>query len=400
MKIGYARVSTKEQTTARQIDAFRAEGVDEIVEEHASGKDFEGRSAYQELRQRLVKGDMLVVMSLDRFGRNYDEIISEWRYLVKKVGVDIKVIDMPIIDTTQGGGLVGRFVGDIVLQILAFVAQNERETILRRQEQGIEAAMARGVRFGRPETKLPDNFDAICAEVTEGRMSMREAALQTGLAKSVFCRCFHDRGCEKKNWRAVSKMERFAEVADAVACGKMTFAEAARELNVYAGMFRYAFEKCGRRVEITACVACGKPIEPTGNARGGRAKKYCAACAKFRQVYRTPESREKKTIGVEIVCAVCGKTFTAKNFRGQAPKYCSKECRRKSRKTGCADAEPQKIEAVQTVRAENVISPRRQVERDLQLPASERYEASKKWTAEQRAYAKKLWNENHKGRWE
>lgn len=160
MIYGYARVSTVEQNEARQLIALKGAGVEEacILVDKASGKDFL-RPKYQKLRRKLKKGDLLIVQSLDRFGRSYDDIISEWRYLVKEKGVDIQVLDMPLLDTRQGNGLVGKFVGDIVLQILSFVAEMERRKIKERQAQGIAAAKARGVRFGRPNVALPEGTD-------------------------------------------------------------------------------------------------------------------------------------------------------------------------------------------------------------------------------------------------
>ena len=187
MTYGYARVSTKEQNTARQLDAFRAEGVDEVVEEHGSGKDFGNRPEYQKLRRRLRAGDTLVVMSLDRFGRNYDEIIEEWRYITKKKGVEIRVLDMPILSRPIPG-LTGQFLSDIVLQLLSYVAQSERERIHERQMQGIAAAKARGVRFGRPRIALPPNFAEVVTRELNGEISIRQAAAELGINKASYHR--------------------------------------------------------------------------------------------------------------------------------------------------------------------------------------------------------------------
>ena len=192
MVYAYARVSSREQNTARQLDAFaKAGNIDAVVEEHGSGKDFEGRKEYQRLRRRLRKGDTLVVMSLDRFGRNYVEILDEWRYLTRTKGVMIKVLDMPIIDTTGANGLVGQFISDIVLQLLSFVAQNERERIHERQAQGIAAAKARGVRFGRPSLNVPECFHAVCQQYAAGGMTAVSAAAQCGMARATFYRYYH-----------------------------------------------------------------------------------------------------------------------------------------------------------------------------------------------------------------
>ena len=186
MVYGYARVSTKEQNTARQLEAFKAERVDKVIEEHGSGKDFENRNEYQKLRRMLKSGDTLVVMSLDRFGRNYVEIIDEWRYLTKKKGVNIRVLDMPILSQTPPG-LTGQFIADIVLQLLSYVAQSERERIHERQMQGIAAAKARGVRFGRPiKTVLPPDFAKVAELEIRGTLSVREASRQLGMNRSTY----------------------------------------------------------------------------------------------------------------------------------------------------------------------------------------------------------------------
>ncbi|MBO7686724.1 MAG: recombinase family protein [Kiritimatiellae bacterium] len=188
MKVyGYARVSTTEQNPERQLISLRAEGVTEILVDKASGANFL-RPNYQALRAKLSKGDLLVVQSLDRFGRNYDEIIDEWRYLVKTVGVDVKVLDMPLLDTRQGKGLVGRFVGDIVLQILSFVAETERRKIKERQAQGIAAAKARGVKFGRPRKPRPTIATDVEQLYRDGEITLREAATRTGMSRSSFFR--------------------------------------------------------------------------------------------------------------------------------------------------------------------------------------------------------------------
>ena len=188
MVYGYARVSTKEQNTARQLEAFKAERVDKVIEEHGSGKDFENRHEYQKLRRMLKSGDTLVVMSLDRFGRNYVEIIDEWRYLTKKKGVLIRVLDMPILSQTVPG-LTGQFIADIVLQLLSYVAQSERERIHDRQMQGIAVAKARGVRFGRPiTTAFPDNFADVAELEIRGKLSVREASRQLGMNRSTYHR--------------------------------------------------------------------------------------------------------------------------------------------------------------------------------------------------------------------
>ena len=185
MTYGYVRVSTKEQIVDRQLVAMKAAGVTNILIDKASGKDFD-RPQYKKLRKKLKRGDLLVIQSLDRFGRSYDDIIDEWRYLVKTVGVDVKVLDMPLLDTRQGEGLIGKFVSDIVLQILSFVAETERRKIKERQAQGIACAKERGVRFGRPPVPLPDNMNELLVRYMNHEFTLREAATAAGLSKTTF----------------------------------------------------------------------------------------------------------------------------------------------------------------------------------------------------------------------
>jgi DNA invertase Pin-like site-specific DNA recombinase len=156
---GYVRVSSIDQNTDRQIDAMIGIKIPEtqIFSDKQSGKDFE-RPQYKALLEKLKPGDLIYIKNIDRLGRNYDEIQKQWRILTRERGVDIAVIDMPLLDTRNGTDLVGTFLADIVLQILSFVAQNERENIRKRQSEGIAAAKARGVRFGRPVKKPPENF--------------------------------------------------------------------------------------------------------------------------------------------------------------------------------------------------------------------------------------------------
>ena len=153
---GYIRVSSVDQNEDRQIVALRGRGIPErnIFMDKQSGKDFD-RPQYKRMVKKLKPGDLLCVLSIDRLGRNYEEIQDQWRRLTKEIGADISVIDMPLLDTRNGKDLMGTFIADLVLQILSFVAQNERENIRKRQAQGIAAARARGVRFGRPPRPLP-----------------------------------------------------------------------------------------------------------------------------------------------------------------------------------------------------------------------------------------------------
>lgn len=192
MTYGYVRVSTREQVVDRQLVAMKAAGVANVLIDKASGKDFD-RPQYQMLRKKLKRGDLLVIQSLDRFGRSYDDIIDEWRYLVKTVGVDVKVLDMPLLDTRQGEGLIGRFVGDIVLQILSFVAETERRKIKERQAQGIKCAKERGVRFGRPSIALPDNIGELLVRYMNGELTLRSAAAMANISPTTFWRAANGR---------------------------------------------------------------------------------------------------------------------------------------------------------------------------------------------------------------
>lgn len=152
-----------------------------------SGKDFE-RPQYKKLVSKLKSGDLLYILSIDRLGRNYEDIQKQWRILTKDIGIDICVIDMPLLDTRNGKDLMGTFIADLVLQILSFVAQSERENIKKRQAQGIAAAKAKGVRFGRPEVPMPDNFGSHLSKWEKGQITTSEILKLTGLSKSTFYR--------------------------------------------------------------------------------------------------------------------------------------------------------------------------------------------------------------------
>ena len=186
---GYVRVSTKNQKEDRQLIALRQYGVEEkrIVVEKQSGKDFE-RPLYQKLMRRLRAGDTLVVQSLDRLGRDYKEILEQWHIISRERGVSIVVLDMPLLCTRENKELIDRLISDMVLQMLSFVAQTEREKIRERQRQGIEAAKAKGVRFGRPRLEMPENYPEIVARWNRGEFSAREAARMLGVSRSTFFR--------------------------------------------------------------------------------------------------------------------------------------------------------------------------------------------------------------------
>ena len=188
MKYGYVRVSTKEQNIDRQLVEMYAQGLNDktIFIDKQSGKDFE-RDKYQKLKEKLKSGDLLIIKSIDRLGRNYDMIIDEWKDIVNRLNVDIVVLDMPLLDTrTEGKNLVGKFISDIVLQILSFVAENERENIKKRQAEGIRIAKEKGKHLGRPKLKLPKNFKTIANEYKKKEITLAEALSSLKMNRSSF----------------------------------------------------------------------------------------------------------------------------------------------------------------------------------------------------------------------
>ncbi|MCI8525955.1 MAG: recombinase family protein [Oscillospiraceae bacterium] len=184
---GYIRVSSIDQNEERQVIALRERGVPPpcIYMDKQSGRDFE-RPQYKKMVRRLRAGDLLYVLSIDRLGRNYQEVQDQWRLLTKEIGVDICVIDMPLLDTRNGRDLMGTFIADLVLQILSFVAQSERENIRARQAQGIAAAKARGVCFGRPPRPLPENYRSAYGRWKAGEITGTAAAKECGMPLSTF----------------------------------------------------------------------------------------------------------------------------------------------------------------------------------------------------------------------
>lgn len=184
---GYIRVSSVDQNEQRQLVALHGKGVADrcIYMDKQSGKDFH-RPQYRRMMKRLRAGDLLYVQSIDRLGRNYAEIRQQWQRLTKEMGVDICVIDMPLLDTRQGKDLMGTFIADLVLQILSFVAQNERENIRKRQAEGIAAAKARGVKFGRPPLPLPDNFYGVHQAWRAKKLTLQQAAEACGMPAGTF----------------------------------------------------------------------------------------------------------------------------------------------------------------------------------------------------------------------
>ena len=184
---GYARVSTKDQNEDRQIVAMMAVGISrkDIYVDKVSGKNFD-RPMYKKLMGRLREGDVLYIKSLDRLGRNYEELQQQWREITKVKKADIVVIDMPILDTTQKEGLLGMLISDLVLTLLSFVSENERTEIRQRQAEGIAAAKSRGVKFGRPPIPLPDNFEEMMKRWRKGELPMCEAAEECNLNPKTF----------------------------------------------------------------------------------------------------------------------------------------------------------------------------------------------------------------------
>ena len=188
-RYGYVRVSTKEQHEDRQMLAMQEANVPEknIFVDRQSGKDFE-RPMYKKLIGRLQEDDVIYIKSIDRLGRNYEEILEQWRILAKERKVDIVVLDMPLLDTRRGKDLMGAFLSDIVLALLSYVAENERKNIRSRQREGIEAAKLRGVQFGRPMVQMPDNFTRVYGRWAKNEISGEQAARICNISLSTFYR--------------------------------------------------------------------------------------------------------------------------------------------------------------------------------------------------------------------
>ena len=186
---GYVRVSSIDQNEDRQLLIMNEKQVPKknVFIDKQSGKDFE-RPQYKKLIKKLKAGDLLYVISIDRLGRNYEDIQKQWRKLTKEIAVDICVIDMPLLDTRNGKDLMGTFIADLVLQILSFVAQNERENIKKRQAEGIAAAKAKGVKFGRPMLPLPERFDKITDDLSKGILTIEKALKLCQMSESTFYR--------------------------------------------------------------------------------------------------------------------------------------------------------------------------------------------------------------------
>ena len=186
---GYIRVSSTDQNEDRQRIALSEVGVEEknIYMDKLSGKDF-NRPQYKKLVRKMKTGDLLYILSIDRLGRNYAEIQNQWRILTKDIGIDICVIDMPLLDTRTCKDLMGTFIADLVLQILSFVAQSERENIRKRQAQGIAAAKAKGIHMGRPVKNVPENFGALVKQWEKKNISLEQVLQECGMSESTFYR--------------------------------------------------------------------------------------------------------------------------------------------------------------------------------------------------------------------
>lgn len=186
---GYIRVSSMDQNEDRQLIAMQEKRVEKqcIYMDKQSGKDFD-RPQYKKLIRKIKAGDLLYILSIDRLGRNYEEIQQQWRFLTKDIGADISVIDMPLLDTSRGKDLMGTFIADLVLQILSFTAQNERENIKKRQSEGIAAAKARGVRFGRPSKCSPEDFQKIIYAWEKKQIGISDVLSMCSMSESTFYR--------------------------------------------------------------------------------------------------------------------------------------------------------------------------------------------------------------------
>lgn len=198
-KYGYIRVSSTDQNEDRQLLAMQGLGIpeDNLYMDKLSGKDF-NRPEYKKMVEKLQAGDLLYVLSIDRLGRNYEEIQNQWRILTKEIGIDICVLDMELLDTRQGKDLMGTFIADLVLQILSFVAESERQNIKVRQAQGIKAAKAKGVRFGRPVKKPPANFKKLISKWERGDLPLKDLLAACDMSESTFYRRLREIRIEEK----------------------------------------------------------------------------------------------------------------------------------------------------------------------------------------------------------
>ncbi len=193
---GYIRVSSYDQNEERQIAEMKKFSIDKLFIDKQSGKDFD-RPNYNKMLKNLKKGDLIYVLSIDRLGRNYKEVQEQWRIITKVKEADVAVIDMPLLDTRTAKDLMGTFIADLVLQVLSFVAQNERENIRKRQEQGIKNAMLKGIKFGRPYIKPPDDFEDLVKCWEEGNMKAEEIAKICNMSIATFYRRLRQKKVKK-----------------------------------------------------------------------------------------------------------------------------------------------------------------------------------------------------------
>ncbi len=184
---GYIRVSSTDQNEDRQMLAMSEINIDKLFIDKQSGKDFD-RPKYNEMLKLIKKGDLLYILSIDRLGRNYKEVQEQWRIITKVKEADVVVIDMPLLDTRTAKDLLGTFIADLVLQVLSFIAQNERENIRKRQEQGIKAAMLKGVKFGRPVKKTPEDFEVLVKHWKKGEITPEQIAQNCNMSIATFYR--------------------------------------------------------------------------------------------------------------------------------------------------------------------------------------------------------------------
>lgn len=199
-KYGYVRVSSKDQNPGRQLEAIRELGVKmtDIYVDKMSGRNFD-RPNYLRMLKKIKRGDTIVILSIDRLGRNYDEILQQWRIITKDKGVDIEVLDMPLLNTRcERDGLTGVFIADLVLQILAYVAETERNFIKQRQAEGIALAKANGIKFGAKKMELPKEFDEMYEKWKNGEKSIRQAAKEIGISHTTFYRKCREREEKEK----------------------------------------------------------------------------------------------------------------------------------------------------------------------------------------------------------
>ena len=193
---GYIRVSSTDQNEDRQMLAMSEINIDKLFIDKQSGKDFD-RPKYNEMLKLIEKGDLLYILSIDRLGRNYKEVQEQWRIITKVKEADVVVIDMPLLDTRTAKDLLGTFIADLVLQVLSFIAQNERENIRKRQEQGIKAAMLKGVKFGRPVKTAPEDFEMLVKQWKKGEISAEQIARNCNMSIATFYRRLRETKMQK-----------------------------------------------------------------------------------------------------------------------------------------------------------------------------------------------------------